>query len=167
MWGKTMFPLHYRHITVHTTPWSKVPFLSSSDTSIHNKVTDWLQMCWGTQINPCMLFGWWVSLWECPEVQVTWHCWSSCGVVITFSSFNLFPTSSIGVLGLCPVLECEYLHLPQCLASGGDTVPNPIETWCPREGDIWRDTLSEAKGEGIREDLYEGRSGSNIWDINK
>jgi hypothetical protein len=26
-----------------------------------------------------MLFGWWFSLWESPRVQVSWHCWSSCG----------------------------------------------------------------------------------------
>jgi hypothetical protein len=36
----------------------------------------------GTRSSPCMLFGWWVSPQEPPEVQVSWLCWSPCGVPI-------------------------------------------------------------------------------------
>ena len=37
--------------------------------------------------------------------QVSWHCCSSYGVAIPFSSFNPSPNSSIGAPGLCPVLS--------------------------------------------------------------
>jgi hypothetical protein len=55
-----------------------------------------LHMCQGPWTRECMLFGWWLSLREFPEVQVTWHCWSSCGVANSLKAFNLSPNSSTG-----------------------------------------------------------------------
>jgi hypothetical protein len=40
--------------------------------------------------------------------QVGWYC-SSYGVAIPFSSFRLSPNSSIELLGLSPMVGCEYL----------------------------------------------------------
>jgi hypothetical protein len=49
---------------------------------------------WGPWSSPCMLFGWWLSLWELPEVQVSWLCWSFCRVPIPFRVFNPSSNSS-------------------------------------------------------------------------
>ena len=64
----------------------------------------------------CMLFGWWINLWDLPGIQVSWHCWSSYGVAIPFSSFNPSPNSSIGVPSLSPMVGCKHLHLSQSAA---------------------------------------------------
>jgi hypothetical protein len=66
---------------------------------------------WGPQTRPCMLFGWWLSLWDLPEVQVSWYCWSSYRVVIPFNSFNPSHHSSIDVPNLIPMVEYKYLNL--------------------------------------------------------
>ena len=65
----------------------------------------------GASEQQCISFGWWLSLWELPGVQVSWHCCSSYGVVIPFSSFKPSPNSSIGLLDLSAMVGCEYLHL--------------------------------------------------------
>jgi hypothetical protein len=75
-----------------------------------------LHMCQEPQTSLCTLFGWWLSLWELPEVQVNWQYWSFYRVAILFSSFNPSPNYLIGVLDLLPVLGCEYLYLSQLTA---------------------------------------------------
>lgn len=62
------------------------------------------------------LFGWQLSLWELLGFQVSWHCYSSYGVAILFSSLSPSPNTSIGVPNLSPVIDCEYLHLSQSAA---------------------------------------------------
>jgi hypothetical protein len=74
-----------------------------------------LNMCQGPQTSPCMLFGWWLSLWELPGAQISWYSWSFHGVGIPLSSFSSFPNSSIGVSSLCLMLACEY-YLAQSAA---------------------------------------------------
>jgi hypothetical protein len=39
-----------------------------------------LHTCRGLYFSPCILFGWWLSLWEFSGVQVRLLCWSSCRV---------------------------------------------------------------------------------------
>jgi hypothetical protein len=55
-----------------------------------------LHMCRGFWSSPCMLFGWWLSLWELPGVHVSWHYCSSYGVATPFSSFSPSSNSPIG-----------------------------------------------------------------------
>jgi hypothetical protein len=43
-----------------------------------------LRMPQGPHCSLCVFFGWWPSLWELPEVPVSWLCWSSRGVPILF-----------------------------------------------------------------------------------
>lgn len=50
-------------------------------------------ICAGPWMSPCMLFGWYLSLWELPGIQICWHCWSSCGVAITFITLKPSPNS--------------------------------------------------------------------------
>ena len=49
------------------------------------------QGSWSTWTSPCTLFGWWLSLWELPGVQVSWYCCSSSEVALPFTSFNSSP----------------------------------------------------------------------------
>jgi hypothetical protein len=53
-----------------------------------------LYICWGPHSSPCVFSGWWISFWEIPEVQVSWLCWSSCGIPIPCRAFNPSPNSS-------------------------------------------------------------------------
>jgi hypothetical protein len=73
-------------------------------------------MCPVLRANPCMLFGWWLSLWELPGIRGSWYCWSSYGVAIPFSSLNPSLNSSIGIPRLSPMVSCKYLHLSQSAA---------------------------------------------------
>ena len=68
------------------------------------------------QTSPCMLFGWWLGLWELPGIRVSWDCWSSYGVTISFSSFSPSPNSFLGVSNLSPMHGCQYLCLSQSAA---------------------------------------------------
>jgi hypothetical protein len=54
-----------------------------------------LHMCWRSRFSLCLLFGWWSSLWESPRVQVSWLCWSPCGVPVFFKPLNHSPNSSV------------------------------------------------------------------------
>jgi hypothetical protein len=74
-----------------------------------------LHMCRGPWTSPCMLFGWWLGLWELPRVQVSWHFWLSYWVAIPFSSFSPSPNSSIGVPNLHPMLGYIFICLSQLL----------------------------------------------------
>lgn len=76
-------------------------------------VSPQLCMCWEPQTSQCMLFVGGLV----PGVQVSWPCWSSCGIAIPFSSFSLSPNSSIGIPNPNPIVGCGYLHLSQS-ASG-------------------------------------------------
>ena len=58
------------------------------------------------QTSPCMFFIWWLTLWELPGVQISWHCRSSCGFPIPFRAFNPFPNSSIWVPNIYRILGC-------------------------------------------------------------
>ena len=70
-----------------------------------------LHTCQGPLSSLCMFFGQWLSLWELPEIQVNWLCWSSCGVSHCLQGLQSFPNSSIPKL--CPIFGCGYLHLFQ------------------------------------------------------
>jgi hypothetical protein len=59
---------------------------------------------------PSILFGWWLSLCELSVVQVSWHCWSSCGVATPFRAFNPSSNSSIRVPFHC-LNELHFLYL--------------------------------------------------------
>lgn len=48
-----------------------------------------LHMCSGPRSSLYSLFGWWFSFCEPPRVQVSWFCWSSCGVPVFFGPLNL------------------------------------------------------------------------------
>ena len=39
----------------------------------------------------CLLFGWWVTLWESPSVQVSWLAGSSNGLPVPLQALNPFP----------------------------------------------------------------------------
>ena len=108
-------PLHLWEDAAHIpSPWDiSSTELGASSSTEAGRGSPPLRMCGGPPTSPHTLFGWWISLWELPGVQVSWHCWSSYGVAIPFSSFNPSPNSSIGVPDLSPVLACEYLHLSQ------------------------------------------------------
>jgi hypothetical protein len=43
-----------------------------------------------TLYQPMYALGWWLSLWEFPEVWISWDCWSSYGVAVPFS-FSILP----------------------------------------------------------------------------
>jgi hypothetical protein len=79
------------------------------ETSSPTEASPLLYKCLGLRTSLCMLFDWWRSLPKLPGVQVSWHCWSSYGVAIPFSSFNPSPNSSIRVTTLVPMVGCEYL----------------------------------------------------------
>jgi hypothetical protein len=70
-----------------------------------------LYMCWGPHISWCLLPGWWLSVWEISGVQVSWDCWFSYRVTLLVSFFQLFPNSTTGIPGFCPLVGCKYLHL--------------------------------------------------------
>jgi hypothetical protein len=53
-----------------------------------------LHMCGRSRASPCLLYGWWFSLWESPRVQVNWLCWSSCGVSMSSELLNPSPNPS-------------------------------------------------------------------------
>ena len=57
----------------------------------------------GAMDQPMYVLWWWLSLWELPGVQVSWHCSSSYGVDICFSSSDPSPNCSLGVLYLYPM----------------------------------------------------------------
>jgi hypothetical protein len=81
--------------------------------------------CWGTcmkiklhicyicvpRSSPCLLFGSSFSLWELPRVQVSWLCWSSCGVPVPSGSLNPSLNSSTGLPEYCLMFGCVSLHL--------------------------------------------------------
>ena len=62
--------------------------LSTSSPTEARQGSPMLLKYWGPQTSQCMLFGCWLSFWELPGVQASWHCWASYGAVIPFSSFN-------------------------------------------------------------------------------
>ena len=55
----------------------------------------------------CFLVG--VSFSERSEVQVSWHCWFSCGIPIPFMAINPSPNSSIKVPDLHPMFGSGFL----------------------------------------------------------
>lgn len=59
------------------------------------------QGCWSSF---CIFFDKWFILWEFQGSSVSWLCWSSCGLPMTFRAFNPSPNS------FSPMLGCEYLH---------------------------------------------------------
>ena len=63
---------------------TKVSGLGSFSPTEAKKGSPLLHMCQGPQTRPCMciLFGWWLSLWELPGVQVSGHCCSSYVVAV-------------------------------------------------------------------------------------
>ena len=102
----------------------------------------------GAQTSPCMLYGWRLSLWELPEFQISWYCWSSYGHANSSSSFNSSPDSFIGVPDLSPIVCCMYLHLSQLAANRAsqkkaklgfclqaqNSISNSVRVWCPTMG---------------------------------
>lgn len=78
-----------------------------------------------------------------PGVQVSWYCWSSYGVTITFSSFNP-PTSSLGDPNLSPMFSFKCLPLSQSAAGrlshrtamlasclqAKHSITNSVRDWC-------------------------------------
>lgn len=54
-----------------------------------------LHMCREPRKGSHFLLGCWFILCEFPRVQISWHCWSSCGVLVLFRSINPSPNSSI------------------------------------------------------------------------
>ena len=93
LWGKSLYRI--RNILSH---WGQT----------RQSSTKYLQ---GPRAKSCMLFGWWLSLWDLPVVQVSWFFWSSYGVAIPFSSSSPSSNHSILVPNLNPVVGCKYLHL--------------------------------------------------------
>lgn len=85
--------------------------LSTSSPNEARHSSSLLHMDWGPRTSLCMLFGLWLSLWELPEVQVIWYCWSSNGVAIPFNSFNPSPNSPIRVPKLSLMLGCICICL--------------------------------------------------------
>jgi hypothetical protein len=95
-----------------------------------------------------MPFGWRLSLWELPGLQISWQCWSPCGVAITFRSFNPSSSSSIGIPDLSSMLVCKHLHLSQSAAGRASqrrdilssclqtkhSISNSVRVWCPPMG---------------------------------
>jgi hypothetical protein len=63
-----------------------------------------------------MLFGWCLSVWELPGVQVSWACWSSYRVAFPLSFFNLSPSFSTGVPDFSLMVGWEFLFLSQSAA---------------------------------------------------
>ena len=85
-----------------------------------------LHMCVGSGgwTRLCMLLEWWLSLWELPEVQVGWHCWSSYGVDVPhpFQFLQSFPSLFHRGLYLSPMVFyiCICLsHLPAPFVKDG------------------------------------------------
>lgn len=73
-------------------------------------------MCQGTWTSPCMLLGFWLSLWELWGDQVNWHSCFSYGVAIPFRSFNpssnssfWFPTSIQWLADSICICLCQWL----------------------------------------------------------
>jgi hypothetical protein len=60
----------------------------------------------GARSSPCSL-----SLWEPPRVQVSWLCWSSCGVPVLFMSLSFSPNSSPRLPELHLMFGRRTLHL--------------------------------------------------------
>ena len=79
-----------------------------------------LHMYQGPWTSPCILFSWWLSLWQLIGVWVNWYSWFSYGVSILYGYFNLCPNSFIGVPDISPMIDFKYLHLFQS-AAGRDS----------------------------------------------
>jgi hypothetical protein len=73
-------------------------------------------VCVCTRSSLYMFFGWWVSLWEPPRIQVSWLFWSSCGTPIPFRALNPSPNSYIRVPKLHPMFGCGSLCLSESAA---------------------------------------------------
>jgi hypothetical protein len=71
---------------------------------------------WRTRFSPCMFFIWWFRLWEPQGVQVSWLCWSSCGVPVHFGTHNPSPYFSLRIPKLHPLFGCECLYLSESAA---------------------------------------------------
>jgi len=112
----TLSPTH-----LHLTPLS--PFLGASNFyRIRYIFSHWCQTRHfsapyvpGPWTSVCMLFAWWLSLWELQEVQVSWYLlvfqWG-CHLL----QLQSFPNSSIRVNYLNPMVRCKYLYLSQSAA---------------------------------------------------
>ena len=112
--SERVLPNPFTHPLTHPIlPWGHEVStgLSASSPTEARQGSPMLHVYWGWWTSPCMLFEWWLSLWELPGFQVCWQCWSSYGANILISSFNPFPNCSIGVPGLSPMVVCKYLHL--------------------------------------------------------
>ena len=59
----------------------------------------------------CLLFGWWVTLWESPSVQVSWLAGSSNRLPVPLQALN--PFSSKRLPETCPMIGSGSLHLFQ------------------------------------------------------
>ena len=81
---------------------------------------DWashlLHTCLGPQLRQHKLFGWWFNVWEPLRVQVSWLCWSPCGIYFPFRNFNLYYNFSMRVLDASPMFNSGYLHLSDSAA---------------------------------------------------
>jgi hypothetical protein len=77
-----------------------------------------LHMCEEPRSSPCLLFGWWFSLWEAPRVQVSCLCWSSCGVPISCEFLSPSRNSSTRLPELHLTFGCGSLHLFQSAPGG-------------------------------------------------
>jgi hypothetical protein len=101
--------------------WSHVSWgLGASSPTEARPSSPLLYMCWRPHISWCMLPGWWLSIWEILGVLVNWDCWSSYGVALLLSFFQLFPNLTTGVPSFCPLVGCQYLcltHSAVCWAS--------------------------------------------------
>lgn len=72
-----LLPHHFQHpppLEHHVS----IVFGASSPIDVQQG-TSLLHMCHRPWISPCMLFGWWLSLWELWGVWVIWYCWSFIG----------------------------------------------------------------------------------------
>ena len=65
----------------------------------------------GPHISWCRLTGLWLSVWERSGVHVSWDYRSFNRFALLFSFFQLFSSSTNGVLSLFPLLQNKYLHL--------------------------------------------------------
>jgi hypothetical protein len=71
----------------------------------------------GPQTSPLMHLGFWFCLWELWGVWVSWHCYSSFGLTIPFSSLSPSSIPFILVPNFNPMVGSKYLQLSQSVAA--------------------------------------------------
>ena len=106
---------HYHRRPPHTLGFQVCQEIVTSSLTESRPGSPLLNIGGGPPTSWLMLPSWWLSVWDFPEIKVSWDCWFSYGITLCHSFFQLFPNSITGITSFCRLVGCNYLHLTQLL----------------------------------------------------